>query len=230
MVEPSGTVVVVAGAAVALVGAVVVVGSGVTVTVGVSVRVGGTVAPGGPMKIPKYGTPSSTDRLAVAEKLAPIDASGEPGCGGTVGVTGCDCVVVTGTDSVVVTVTGAVVVTVPVSAESAIGRSASGSAVAPALDRPTDTGSAFGAPGAGPKAAPPPRGAFPSNIRTVDSPATAAVLAPAGESESACTVSVTPIAVLINAATAPARVTCRCHRLPECPAVRGTMCVGESAA
>ncbi|MCX0271576.1 hypothetical protein NLM24_12835 [Nocardia zapadnayensis] len=186
---------------------VTVVGSAVTVTVGVSVGVMVTVTVDIEVEVtvPGSGAPAvaSTERLIVAEKLALIDASVEFAAGVSV--------VMAVVDSV------AVAVPVPGSAESAVGRAVPVSVAVsgPATSPGTET--ALGAPEV--------VLGFVTPVRLRTARWSKAWMAHApelfgrtGGFESARTMTVIPIAVVTNAATTPARDTCRRKRSADGPA------------
>lgn len=192
---------VVVGAAVVGTVVVAVLGSAVTVTVDVSV---GAVGIAGGTTGPESGAPGMIwiERLAVAEKLAPSEPAVELGGEGSGVVGGVDSVAVAGPE--------------PGSAGSAAGGALPGSAAAPVSpETSTGTGSSL----EGPKAVLPfaaaisLREAPPSKVCTVGSPECAREsFTRTGGPESARTTSVIPIAVVTNAATTPARESCRRNR------------------
>ncbi|WP_227983588.1 hypothetical protein [Nocardia spumae] len=187
-------------------------GSAVTVTIGGSAGAGGVVEGAAGKNKPRPGTPSWTERLAVAEKLAPSDAPGGAGAGGAAVVAGIGCVVVTVVESVVVTEPG-----------SAADWVESASTVVLTLETLPATGSVLTASGAI-------RAVPPATIRTAGSPASASESFPCAGIESVRAMIVRPIAVVAIAATTPVRVSCRRHRQADEPAVRRSARVGEVSA
>ncbi|WP_228002462.1 hypothetical protein [Nocardia australiensis] len=223
-----GTVVVVlVGAAVVVVGTVViavsevtvmvdgsadtvtVLGSAVTVTVGVSVGVMVTVDIG--VEVTASGSCTLnvawTERLAVAEKLALIDATVEFAAEG----------------SVVVAVVDSVVVAVPVpgSVESAAGWVVPVSAAVSVPETSPGTGTSLGTPDVvlvfvtlvWLRTAPQSKGCMAGSPENAS-----ALFASTAGLESARTTSDIPIAVVTNAATTPARDICRRNRSADGPA------------
>ncbi|WP_157163472.1 hypothetical protein [Nocardia aobensis] len=183
---------------------VAVVGSAVTVTVDVSAGVVGAVDIGGGTTRPGSGPPGMSwiERLAVAEKLAPSESPVELGGEGSVVVGGVDSVAVAGPE--------------PESVGSAAGGAVPGSAAASVSPTTsTGTGSSLEASKAVPPfaAATSLREASPLRVCTVGSPEYAREsFTRTGGPESARTTSVIPIAVVTNAATTPARESCRRNR------------------
>ncbi|WP_030523542.1 hypothetical protein [Nocardia rhamnosiphila] len=201
VVTGSDVTVIVGGSA----GTVTVPGSAVIVTVGASVGVVVTVTVGIEVSVRGSGTPAEiwTERLTVAEKLALTDASVEFAAGA----------------SVVMGVVDSVAVAVPVagSVESAVGWAApvseavSGPATSPGAEASLAAFSVV----SGFVTLVRRRTAWWSEACTVHSPES---FARTGGFESARTMTVIPIAVVINAATTPARDICRRNRSADGPA------------